>query len=58
MIELQIILFAVNIWVTCNISKKLDDLSNEVHYGTYPSESFPSDPRLKPPKTCWERIFD
>ena len=58
MFELQIFLFAVNIWVTCDIAKKLDDLSNEVRFGTYPSEVFSNDPRLKPEKSCWERIFD
>jgi hypothetical protein len=32
----------------CNMSKKLENLTLESKYGTYPSESFPNDPRHKP----------
>jgi len=54
MIEAQIILFLVNLYATCDISKRLSTLELEVRYGTYPSEMFPADPRHEPAK--WYEI--
>lgn len=48
MIEVQVFLFIINLIATCDISKRLSDLSIEMHYGTIPSESFPTDPRHRP----------
>lgn len=43
--EINIIIFVINLWVACDLNKKVEKLETELHYGTYPSESFPDDPR-------------
>lgn len=50
MIEAQVVLFLINLWATCDISKRLNSLELDVRYGTIPSEMFPSDPRHRPAK--------
>lgn len=58
MIECLAILLGWNIYYSINTRIELVKLRNEVHYGTYPSTMFPSDPRHYPPKKWWEYIFD
>jgi hypothetical protein len=48
------IFFVLNLIVTCQMNKKMSDISIELHYGTYPSESFPDDPRHR--ETKWYEI--
>jgi hypothetical protein len=46
MTGIEVIILIINLGFSCHLNKKLVDLENEVHYGTYPSDAFPDDPRL------------
>lgn len=54
MIEIQVILFALNLWATCDLSKRFYELEIEFRYGTYEGDAFPDDPRGKPDKRWWD----
>lgn len=58
MIEILAILLSWSIAYSIDTRIKVKDLETELHYGTYPSDMFPDDPRHKPDKNWWEYIFD
>jgi hypothetical protein len=58
MLEVMAIILGWNIYYSVETRIKYRELETEVFYGTYPSDSFPDDPRHKPPKAWWEYIFD
>jgi hypothetical protein len=45
MIEFQIIIFILHIALASHFESRIDALETELHYGTYPSDMFPDDPR-------------
>lgn len=58
MLEILAVVLAWDIYYSVETRIKYRELENEVHYGTYPSDAFPDDPRLDEPRSWWEYIFD
>lgn len=44
----EVILIGINLMWACETSHRLKELELEVKYGTYPSDTFPQDPRHQP----------
>lgn len=45
MLEVQIFLFVLNLWASCDISKRLYQMEVEFRFGTYEGDWLPDDPR-------------
>jgi len=58
MIEFIGLLLCWDIYYSVETRIKYRELETEVHYGTFPSDVFPDDPRHGPAKAWWEYIFD